>query len=281
MTRSLCDTLLTHSYSTLRLTAEDSALLITIDRPSALNALSPEVIDELRQVFGTLRDGLQPSDDPDWSVRGVVLIGAGEKAFVAGADISRMAEMSAEEAQAFAERADELTEWIETLPVPVVAAVNGFALGGGCELALACDVIYASSTAAFGQPEVLLGLIPGFGGTVRLQRAIGAWRARDLILTGRRVDANEAAQIGLVQSVFPDRDALLAAATQFVERSARNSPLAVAAAKRTIRRTGAGTVSDGLRTEAAAFAECFTTHDMREGTRAFLEKRTPDFLGRP
>ena len=271
------------TYDTLKLHVDDGIATVTIDRPEVLNALSPQVIAELRQVFGDLHESLgRPGDDgePDWSIRGVILTSTGSRAFVAGADISVMREMSPEQARQYAGGAHELTQWIETLPVPVIAAVNGFALGGGCELALACDYIFASENASFGQPEVALGLIPGFGGTVRLQQVVGIARANELIMTGRRIDALEAERIGLVAHVFPDTGALQEGALASLRLVAQQSPVAVAASKRTVRAVQERPTDEGLALELDAFAARFGTPDMREGTAAFVEKRTPEFPGR-
>lgn len=265
---------------TLRLQLSDSLLTVAIHRPEALNALSPQVIRELREVFGELRESLGehgPQGDPDWSIRGVILTGEGAKSFVAGADISVMRGMSASESRDYARDAQELTSWIETLAVPVVAAVNGFALGGGCEIAMACDYILASENASFGQPEVGLGLIPGFGGCVRLQQYVGIAAARELIFTGRRIDAREAYRLGLVLRVLPDTGALMAAARESLLLAARQSPGAVAAAKQAIRSAQSLPTDEGLALEREAFAGRFGTPDMVEGTTAFLEKRRPEF----
>lgn len=271
-------------FETLALTVDGPVLTVAIDRPSVLNALSPAVIAELREVFGALRDALgEPRDgtgEPDWSIRGVILTGSGERAFIAGADISAMREMSPEQSREYTAATQELTAWIETLAVPVVAAVNGFALGGGCELAMACDYLFASENASFGQPEVALGLIPGFGGTVRLTQYVGVAAARELILTGRRIDAAEALRLGLVARVLPDAAALLAAARESLLLAAAQSPVAVGSAKRTIRAVHALSTDDGLAVELETFVARFGTPDMIEGTSAFLEKRRPDFPGR-
>lgn len=267
---------------TLRLSVTDAILTVTIDRPEALNALSPQVIAELREVFGVLRDGLGAPDQtgkPDWSIRGVILTGAGPKAFVAGADITVMRTQTAAQAQVYTTEAQELTSWLETLAVPVVAAVNGFALGGGCELAMACDYIFASEQASFGQPEVALGLIPGFGGCVRLQQYVGIAAARELILTGRRIDAREAERLGLVLRVLPDTETLLDAAAESLRLTAAQSPTAVAAAKRTVRAAQARPTDEGLSLERDAFVDRFGTPDMVEGTTAFVEKRRAEFPG--
>ncbi len=270
---------------TLELEIDEAILTVTVNRPAVLNALSPAVIDELRQVFGALRETLGvPGDDaedtaPDWSVRGVMLTGAGEKAFVAGADISAMQHMTPVESREYSLRTQELTSWIEMLQVPVVAAVNGFALGGGCELAMACDYIFASENASFGQPEVALGLIPGFGGTVRLTQYVGIAAARELIITGRRIDSAEALRLGLALRVLPDVAALRDAARESLRLAAAQSPAAVASAKQTTRTVRPMSTDDGLAYEAEAFAGRFGTLDMVEGTTAFLEKRRAQFLG--
>lgn len=267
---------------TLKLNVDEAVLTVTISRPEALNALSPQVISELREVFGLLRDTLGEADGDkgaDWSVRGVILTGEGPKSFVAGADISIMRGQSQAEADAYARDAQELTSWIETLAVPVVAAVNGYALGGGCELAMACDYIFATENASFGQPEVGLGLIPGFGGCVRLQQYVGIAAARELIFTGRRIDAHEAHRLGLVLRVLPDSGALIAAAKESLSLAARQSPVAVASAKRTVRAAQSLPTDDGLTIEREAFAARFGTDDMLEGTAAFVEKRKPSFRG--
>lgn len=266
------------SLETVITKISDGILTVTVTRPRALNALSPQVIAELRELVGVLRENLgETSTAKDWSVRGLILIGDGEKAFIAGADISVMKEMSPRESAAYAAEADELTLWIEELPVPVVAAVNGYALGGGLELAMAADIIFASENAVFGQPEVGLGLIPGFGGCVRLQQWVGAARARDLILTGRHIQSGDAASWGLVAEVVRDRAELVQRAEDFLSLTQKQSPVAVAAAKRTIRAVSTLTTVEGLKTEQSAFAACFETDDMREGTAAFVEKRRPAF----
>lgn len=280
---SVAERLASLDPETLRLGIADSILTLTIDRPEVLNALSPQVIADLREVFGLLRDGLGRADGgnaPDWSVRGVVLTGSGPKAFVAGADISVMRTQTPEQARSYTAEAQELTSWIETLAVPVVAAVNGFALGGGCEIAMACDYIFASENASFGQPEVALGLIPGFGGCVRLQQYVGIAAARELILTGRRIDAREAERLGLVLRVLPDTEALLEAAVESLRLASQQAPTAVAAAKRTVRAAQALPTDEGLAVERDAFVARFGTPDMVEGTTAFVEKRRPAFEGR-
>ena len=269
----LAERLTALELETVRLEVSEGAVLtVTIDRPQVLNALSPLVIAELRQVVEALHDGLGAeiadaagagtgvdtgaaagASEPDWSIRGVILTGAGEKSFVAGADIAAMREQSRDEARTYTAAGQDLTRRIETLPVPVIAAVNGFALGGGCELAMACDYIFAGEQASFGQPEVALGLIPGFGGCVRLQQYVGIAAARELIFTGRRITADEALRLGLVQRVLPDAEALLAAAHESLALSSKQSPAAVAAAKRTIRATQSQPTDAGLDIEREAF----------------------------
>ncbi|MHA7154428.1 enoyl-CoA hydratase/isomerase family protein [Arthrobacter sp. TMN-50] len=263
-------------YSTLLVTHEDPLVTIIINRPEALNALSSQVIDELGDVFNVLKTA---TDDDARSFRGVIITGAGEKAFVAGADIREMTAMTPDEAWEYSTRMQALTLRFEALRVPVIAAVNGFALGGGCELAMACDFIYATSSASFGQPEVSLGLVPGFGGSVRMQQRVGPAVARELLYTGRRITADEALRIGLINAILSDRDELLAAARNTIGAIARQSPAAVAAVKATVARVEGLSTTEGLAIEAESFKGAFTTSDMREGTRAFLAKEKPIFPG--
>lgn len=271
------------SFETIETELDDTLLTLRISRPHALNALSPQVIRELREAVSTLRGALGPASSgdsaPDWSIRGIIITGAGGRAFIAGADITEMRSMSREAALDYARDAHELTTWLEELPVPVIAAVNGFALGGGLELAMACDFILASENAIFGQPEVGLGLIPGFGGCVRLQRFVGAARARELILTGSKIDAEQALRIGLISRVLPDTHALLEAAHETARQSAAQAPTAVAAAKRTIRATRLLPDVEALAYERESFADCFDTADSAAGMLAFTEKRNPNFPG--
>lgn len=243
---------------------------LTINRPDKLNALSREVLMDLRTGVAELGSR--------HDVRVVILTGAG-KAFVAGADIAAMTRMTPAEAREFASLGHEVFDALETMSCPVIAAVNGFALGGGCELALACDFIYASSKAKFGQPEVSLGVIPGFGGTQRLPRRVGPALARELVFTGKMIGADDALRIGLVNAVFDPED-LLAQATQTAEEIASKGPLAVAASKRVIRDGMDRPLPDANALERNAFGTCFETGDQREGMAAFLEKRSPSFEGR-
>lgn len=270
------------TFSTLKLTIQDQALVVTIHRPDALNALSVTVIDELRQLFTLLRKrvGTSAADTAtaDWSVRGVVLTGTGEKSFIAGADITQMQHMTQQQAAEYATAAQELTTWFAELPVPVIAAVNGYALGGGCELAMACDYIIASENAVFGQPEVGLGLIPGFGGTVRLFRYVGPGMAREMIYSGKKITAMQAQDYGLVNQVCATPAATVAAAIESIALTARQSPHAVAQAKRVMQEVEMLDVKAGLAFECAAFAETFETPDMQEGTSAFVAKRKPQFI---
>ncbi|ASN53154.1 enoyl-CoA hydratase/isomerase family protein [Sinomonas sp. R1AF57] len=266
------------SYTTLKLDLDEGILTLTVDRPDALNALSQQVVSELWKAFTAIQDSC--THDAGWPVRGVIVTGGGGKAFVAGADIREMASMDPDSAAEYARSMQGVTLLIEKLPVPVIAAVDGFALGGGCELALACDFIYASESAQFGQPEVNLGLVPGFGGSVRLPQRVGLGPARELIYTARRIDAAEALRLGLANRVLPSREELLGAARDTLQEIAGKAPAAVGLAKQSIAgATGRPTIQ-GLETEAEAFREAFTTDDMREGTTAFLEKRKAAFTGK-
>jgi enoyl-CoA hydratase len=241
--------------------------IVTVDRQEALNALDQPTLTELHDRLAELAG--------DGGVRALVLTGAGDRAFVAGADIKAMSAMDIDEAHAWGTLGHETASLLETMSKPTIAAVNGFALGGGCELALACDVRYASSAAKLGQPEVAIGIIPGWGGTQRLPRVVGIGRAKELIMTGRLVDAEEALRIGLVNAVFPPEE-LLEKTLELARELAAKSPLVVAAAKQAMNRTLYG----DLGAEAEAFAGLFGSHDQREGMAAFIEKRPPEFIGR-
>jgi len=248
----------------------DAVAVLTLNRPEALNALSLEMLDDLEQM---LRDV-----DADPALRAAVLTGAGEKAFCAGADIGHMRTAGALEARAFAERGHRVGDLIEGLGTPVVAAVNGFALGGGCEIALACDVRVAADTARFGQPEVTLGVIPGWGGTQRLARATSIGFAKELILTGRVVKADEALRVGLVTHVHPKAE-LLDAAVELAATIASRPSWAVGSAKRLCNLALGGDAPAPFAREIDVFALAFTTADQREGMDAFFEKRPPQFEG--
>ena len=244
---------------------------VTVDRPKSLNALDTRTLQELEKAAADLatRDGL----------RGVILTGAGEKAFVAGADIAAMNGMSADQARHFGALGQRVMDVIAALPVPVVAAVNGFALGGGCELALACDFILAADNAKLGQPEVNLGIIPGFGGTQRLVRRVGAARARELIFTGDMITAEQALAMGLVNSVVPGAD-LLARAREVALKIASRGPLAVAVAKRIILRGEPLDLPAACELEVQAFSALFGSEDQKTGMKAFVEKAKATFTGK-
>jgi enoyl-CoA hydratase len=259
-------------YKTLRVDRTESVLTVTIDRPEKLNALSDVVLDELAELCTKM-----PVQS---GVRGMLLAGAGDRAFVAGADIKRMSEMTPDEGVAFGRLGQHVTELIEALPFPVIACVNGFALGGGCELAMAADFIYATESAVFGQPEVKLGLVPGFGGCVRLLRLVGPARAKELIYTGRDVGAQEAQRIGLVNAVFSSRSAMTSAAVDTIGVIAQRAPIAIATCKEILRSLEGKSSAAQLALENAGFGRVFTTDDKREGVAAFLAKRTPAFSGR-
>ncbi|WP_373183231.1 enoyl-CoA hydratase-related protein [Halomonas campaniensis] len=241
---------------------------LTISRPKALNALNSDVLAELERVLAEL----EARDD----LRAVLITGAGEKSFVAGADIAEMRGKTPEEARAFARQALATFKRLETLPVPTVALVNGFCLGGGCELALACDWAVASDNAIFGQPEVLLGVIPGFGGTQRLPRRVGPAMAIDLCTTGRKIDANEALRIGLVNRVMPQSE-LEAYAEELTKQLGGNGPESVRAAKQAIHDGMDQDLDSALALETALFAFCFAGDEQTEGMSAFVEKRKPNF----
>jgi enoyl-CoA hydratase len=244
---------------------------VTVNRPAALNALDGATLRALVTTFG----GLAGSP----GVRCVILTGAGEKSFVAGADIKAMAAMTPDEASALAELSYRLGALMAGMAAPVIAAVNGFALGGGCELALCCDFIYASSNAKFGQPEVGLGVTPGLGGTQRLPRRVGLARSCELLFTGAVIDADEALRIGLVNAVVAP-DALMTRVRAVAEMITTRAPLAVAAAKRAARDGADLSLASGLELERRMFSGLFSTADQKEGMRAFIEKRPPSWSGK-
>ena len=236
-----------------------------------MNALDVDTLSELRDRLVELRE--------DDAVRVIVLTGAGDRAFAAGADIKYMSALSVDEAKEWGGLGHEVGSLLETGTQATIAAVNGFALGGGCELALACDLRYASSTAKLGQPEVNLGIFPGWGGTQRLARVCGLGVAKDMILTGRAVDADEALRIGLVNGVFEPGE-LLEKTLEVAHAIASKGPLAVAAAKVAVNHALQGNHAENLEAEAESFGELFSSHDAKEGMTAFVEKRTPNFTGR-
>lgn len=259
------------AYQNLQISTEDHIAIVTIDRQQALNAMNPAIVGELKDFFTSAKG--------DNEIRAIILTGAGEKAFIAGADIKTFPEMSPEDAKAFARDGQALTSLIESFPKPVIAAVNGYALGGGTELALACHLRFASENAVFGLPEVSLGIFPGWGGTQRLPRLIGRGRATELIISAKKIDAQTAQYCGLVNAVYP-LDVLIEETNKFLTNALKNSPKAIEFALDAIHRGSSLNIADGLNLEADLFGLAFTTEDMQEGTRAFIEKRKPEFKGK-
>ena len=257
------------AYKTLQLDVADRIATVTINRPDKLNALNVAVFDDLSLIVDELADRAD--------VAGVIVTGAG-RAFVAGADIAELEPHGALAAKALARRGQLVFNRLESLAKPVIAAVNGFALGGGCELAMACHLRIASDAAKFGQPEVTLGLIPGYGGTQRLPRLVGKGRALQLLMTGEIIDASEAFRIGLVNRVVPAAD-LMKTATEMMKSMIANAPLALAGCIEAVNRGYDVSIGDALAFEATAFGLLAATEDKREGTRAFLEKRPATFKG--
>ena len=260
-----------NSFETVNVEIQNRIAEVRINRPKALNALNSQVIEELSKVFEALRD--------EAGLACVILSGEGSKSFVAGADIAEMNGLSAEQAEVFSKRGHEVFTAIENFKLPVLAAVSGFALGGGCELALSCDIIYASEKAKFGQPEVTLGLIPGFGGTVRLPRKVGLAAASEWILTGDIYGAEEAKEMGLVRAILP-HDELMDHVRKIAAKIASRAPLAVQAAKEVMVKGLATTPEAASSLEITAFGKLFSSEDTSEGTTAFLEKRKPEFTGK-
>lgn len=257
-------------YETILFEQKENIGIITINRPDKLNALNHKVLDELNEVFrhcGEIE-----------SIWGVVITGAGEKAFVAGADIKEIHELDSKSGKEFALHGQSIFNYIENFPKPVIAAINGFALGGGCELALACHIRIASENAKLGQPEVNLGIIPGYGGTQRLTRLIGKGRAMYLILTGEMIDAQTALQFGLVNKVVPQNE-LMNETLKIMNTIISKGRIAITTAIRSINSACELPLSEGLKFEADMFSVCCGTEDYKEGTAAFLEKRKPNFKG--
>ncbi|MCR4590503.1 MAG: enoyl-CoA hydratase/isomerase family protein [Lachnospiraceae bacterium] len=240
-----------------------SIAVITINREKALNALNSEVLDDLEKVF----DGVDTN-----AVRCLILTGAGEKSFVAGADIGEMSTLTKAEGEAFGKKGNDVFRKIETFPVPVIAAINGFALGGGCEISMSCDFRICSENAMFGQPEVGLGITPGFGGTQRLARTVGVGMAKQLIYTARNIDAQEALRIGLVNQVVPQAE-LMATAEKLANTIAGNAPIAVRACKKAINDGLQTNIDDALVIEEKLFGSCFESYDQKEGMANFLRKK--------
>lgn len=265
------------SFENLLFSAKDGVATLSFHRPKALNALNEATLHELRMALLYVEQHAAGREGED-QIDVLILTGSGEKSFVAGADILEMKNKSVEEGEAFARFGQTVSRAIELLPQPVIAAVNGFALGGGCEFALACDFILASENAVFGQPEVALGIIPGFGGTIRLARVVGLARARELIYTGRKIRAADALRIGLVNEVVPAGE-LIARAHAIAEEMRKNSPLAIARSKKLMNHIFTMPIDSALREEALVFGSIFASHDQREGMGAFAEKRQPSFKG--
>lgn len=240
--------------------------VITIDKPQALNALSSEVLDDLNAVI----DGIKCDE-----TRCVILTGSGEKAFVAGADIAEMSALTKKEGEAFGKKGNDIFRKLETLPMPVIAAINGFALGGGCELAMSCDIRIASENALFAQPEVSLGITAGFGGTQRLARTIGIGKAKELLYTTAKIKAPEALALGLVNAVYPLEE-LMPAALKMAERIAGNAPIAVRATKKAINDGMQVDIDKAIAIEEREFGSCFETEDQKNAMTAFVEKRKSD-----
>jgi enoyl-CoA hydratase len=255
----------------LKLEKKNHIAYVTIDRPKVLNALNMATMEELREVFTELRD--------DKDVRVVILTGGGEKAFVAGADINELAKNDAVQAKAYTHRGQSTLDLIENLGKPVIACINGFALGGGCEIAMACTMRLASENAKLGQPEVKLGIIPGYGGTQRLPRLVGTGLAMQLVLTGEMISAQEAYRIGLVNEVVPAAQ-LMARAEEIAGKIIGMAPLAIQYCMEAVNQGMNMTLQEGLFLEATLFGVCCATQDKKEGTTAFLEKRPANFQGK-
>ena len=255
------------NYETIKVERKENIEIVTVNRPKAMNALNSQVLDELRQAFHEIAMSEE--------VRAVILTGEG-KAFVAGADIAEMSKLNAVEARAFAKKGHGVMNFIENIEKPVIAAVNGFALGGGCELAMACDIRIASEKAKFGQPEVGLGLIPGFGGTQRLSRLVGKGMAKYLIYTAEVIGAEEAGRIGLVEKVV-EPDELMPTCEAIAKTIMSKAPIAVGVAKHAINNGFDMDMKSASELEVSEFGISFSSEDLKEGTSAFLEKRAPEF----
>jgi enoyl-CoA hydratase len=256
-------------YKTLVTNLENGIFTITINRSDKMNALNKDVMNDLNDAMGEVYKNAE--------IKSVIITGAGEKAFVAGADISEFSGLSQQQGMTLAKRGQDIFFKIENCSKPVIAAVNGFALGGGCELAMACHMRIASENAKFGQPEVNLGLIPGYGGTQRLPMLIGKGKAMEFLLTGNMIDAANALQLGLVNYVVP-QDQLLPKAKEILTTINAKAPVAIAKCINAANHAGSGI--KGYEQEIFGFSECFITEDVKEGTAAFLEKRKPNFKGR-
>ena len=242
---------------------EGAVGIITINRPKALNALNSQVLDDLNAALDAV--------DLD-VIRALILTGAGEKSFVAGADIGEMSSLTKAEGEAFGKKGNDIFRRIETFPIPVIAAINGFALGGGCEISMSCDIRICSENAVFGQPEVGLGITPGFGGTQRLARIISVGKAKEMIYGARNIKADEAYRIGLVNNVYPLEE-LMPAAKKLASTIARNAPIAVRNCKKAINEGLQVDMDQAIAIEEKLFGDCFESYDQKEGMKAFLEKR--------
>jgi enoyl-CoA hydratase len=256
-------------YNYIKIEQKQAVTVLTISAPKSLNALNSIVLGELDDALTHLTE----------ETRVLIITGDGEKSFVAGADISEMAGLNEAEGFDFGKKGADVFRRIETLPIPVIAAVNGFALGGGCELAMACDIRICSSNAKFGQPEVGLGIIPGFSGTYRLAKLVGMGMAKQLIYTGKPIKADEALRIGLVNAVY-EQPELMDAAMQMAENICANAPLAVAYAKQCINEEYDLNADDAVAFENKMFGRCFATEDQKNGMKAFLNKEKPQFCGK-
>lgn len=259
------------TYQNILVDVAEGIATITFNRPKALNALNGALLDELSQAL----DEVAENED----IRVLILTGAGDKSFIAGADITELATFGPLQAKAFAQKGQAIVSKLQALAIPVIAAVNGFALGGGSEMALACDFIYASENANFGLPEISLGIIPGFGGTQRLPRLIGANLAKEMIFTGKMIPAAEAREIGMVNKVFAP-EALMEEALKTARTIASKGKVSLRAAKQSVNRGLNVDLATGLDIECEAFALCMASEDAKEGTSAFLEKRKAAFKGR-
>lgn len=254
-------------YETVLYTKEDKTALLTLNRPQVLNALNRQMLYELEHALDEITS--------DSAVRSLIITGTG-RAFAAGADIAYQANLNIEEAFSWSEYGSSIFQRLEELSVPTIAAINGFALGGGCELAMACDILLASDTAKLGQPETGLGITPGFSGTQRLLRKVGASKAKELIFTGETIDAREALSLGLVNKVVPG-ERLMEEAFEMASKINKNAPIAVRYAKKAINHGAQVDMNSAIKIENGYFSMCFATEDQKEGMKAFLEKRKADF----
>lgn len=259
---------MTNKFETITFSEEGGIGLLTINRPAKLNALNIQVLRELKDCLTEIHQK---------SLKGMILTGEGEKAFIAGADIAEMKPMATGEANAFSELGQQVTLLFESLPFPTIAAVNGFALGGGFEMAMSCDFIFSTANAVFGLPEVKLGLIPGFGGTVRLARIVGERRAKEIMFSGRNVSSEEALKLGIVLEVYASKAELLEGAKKWFALASQNSSYAISRAKHAMRSSEEEIIEHSLMMEREEFGNIFQTEQMIEGTSAFLEKRKANF----